>query len=243
MERLSLFEAVWKSVVVFAVCPGFFGFAQADGIQVNGACLFGDCFSTNLLAPGSSITETFGLQYIFANSDRYQLTGTFGASNDANTSGYIQITASDLTLTYQGNASSTASHSDTLVVDFLQYFRTPFSTGNNRSGFESVKGIFAGPLANASSVQAQALTNNGTAMALMGPFYSPDAFSASNVSQPSTAGPTSLLDFRDTITFGDGSGIGSTISVANTPTTSPEPSSYLLLSVGAVLLVLVRRWR
>ena len=237
MNNEKRIAGAWTVLLVLATCVTGTGSARAAAVLINQTCQVGDCSASNLLATGASVTEPFSLDYTFANTDRYRLTGTLGAVNDSSSNGIIEITAADLVLTYVGNASNSVSSTDTLVVDFVQYFRTPFPPYINNSGYEYVDGVFGGPLAHASTVEAQAYSNGGTAMALMGPFDAPDAFSASNANQRFAGGPTSLIQFRDTITFGTGSGIGATVVVSNVPAETPEPSSALLLVAGAFFLL------
>ncbi len=222
----------------------FIGSAFAGAISVNGTCEFGVCTPADTLSEGNSLTNPFNFIYTFANTDQYQAIGTLAATNLSNSTGYIEITAAGITLTYLGNNSGTASGSDTLVVDFLQNFQTPFGSGTGNNGFEYISGSFGGPLANASSVQGQGISNSGTAQAVLGPFFAPTPFSASNTNQPTKVGPTTLLDFKDTILFAAGSGIGSTINVSNTPspaTPTPEPSAGLLMTGSLFLLFRFRR--
>ena len=81
-------------------------------------------------------------------------------------------------------------------------------------------------------------------MALMGPFSPPNPFTDSRSNQPFSSGPVSLLDFRDTVVFGAGSGVGATITVNNVPTTPsavPEPATWLYLVSGMLFMFLTPR--
>jgi MYXO-CTERM domain-containing protein len=219
--------------------------AVAASINVNGTCEVGMCSVSDSLAPGASVNVPFTFMYTFANSDRYQGTGTIAASSTYNTNGFIRITASDLALTYLGNSTGTVSAFDTLVIDFLQYFETPGGSGSNTTGFEYITGDFSGAYGGASSVTGQVFTTGGTSMAVMGPFFPPNPFVASNTNQPVSGGATtSLLDYRDTVVFGAESGVGATIRITNVPPSVepvPEPATWLLGASGLVLATLLRR--
>jgi len=217
----------------------------AAAINVNGTCEVGTCTPPDLLAMGDSVSAPFSFVYTFANTDQYRGTGTVAASNTSDTNGLVQITAASIILTYLGNSSGTLSSADTLVIDFLQNFQTPFPTQTNTTGFEFISGDFSGSYSLASSVSGQGFTNGGTAMLLMGPFFPPNPFSASNTNQPVSVGPTTLLDYRDTVTFGAGSNVGATISVANVPpvSTIPEPATWVFSGTGALILLLTNRRR
>ncbi|HEY7212041.1 MAG TPA: hypothetical protein VH477_17335 [Bryobacteraceae bacterium] len=211
----------------------------AGTIEVNGTCVAGTCGNPDVLAYGGSNSNPFRFVYTFANSDRYQMTGTLSAINNVNpaSGGTWEINAAQVTVSYLGNNSNTASGTDTMVVDFLQLFQSP-AAGSNNNVREWISGTFGGPLANASSAQGQALTA-GTAARILGPFFPPGNFSDSAINQPGsyTAGAT-LLDFKDTLTFGAGSGIGSTIYINNVPGTAvPEPGSWPVGALFAMLFV------
>src|SRR5262249_20453577 len=160
------------------------------------------------------------------NTDQYQAVGNVAASN---TPTVIEITSASITLTYLGNSFGTGSSGDRLTIDFTQYFSTP-SFGTNNSGFEFVTGDFSGNISGVSSVQAQLFSTNGTAMALMGPFFPPAPFTDSRSNQPFSVSLTAFLDFRDSVIFGLDSGVGATINLSDVPTAVPEPATWLYLA-------------
>jgi hypothetical protein len=120
-------------------------------------------------------------------------------------------------LTKGNSTANQASQSEeTLRIDFLQKFTVPVRAGINKSGSEYIDGVFAaGIFGPGTSVTGQRFSNGGTAMALMGPFFLTDSVSVtdSNTAQPFSFRPTTLLQFRDGITFGKGTEPGSTINV------------------------------
>jgi hypothetical protein len=206
------------------------GKAQAGAITINSLCEFGTCSPVDTLALGSSYSDPFSFTYTFANSDRYQVTGTLSATD---TTALIEADET-FTVTYLGNMSGTSSSADTLIIDFLQIFQTVATgTGSNNSGFDAIYGTFGGPLASTSRVEEQTFTNGGTAMALLGPFFPPGAFSESVTNQPFTFGPTTLLESQNTLSFGAGSGVNAAIQLSTTPPV-PEPATLLLLGTGLV---------
>lgn len=220
-------------IAVFACSYALFvGTAFASAISVNGTCEFGTCAPVGTLSEGSSLSSPFSFLYTSADSDEYRLTGTVGATNSSNPDGVN--TSFSLAVTYLGNNSGTVSGADTLVVDFLQNFQTPYSTGTNNTGHESFQGTFAGPVSISSSAELQIFSNGGTAMALLGPFFPPNSFSASSMNQPFAEGPLTSNDVRNTLLFGAGSGVGASISL--NPTT-PEPSTGFLMFGGVFLLL------
>jgi hypothetical protein len=217
------------------------GITFASSISVNGTCEVGTCNTSDIIPVNGSTSVPFSFIYTFANTDQYHAVGTVASFS---TPTLVEISAANITLTYLGNSSSTASAADTLVIDFTQYFNTNSSSGSNNSGFEFISGDFTGNYAGASSVSAQGFTNGGTAMALMGPFSPPDPFADSRSNQPFAFGPVTLFDFRDTVVFGAGSGVGATITLSNTPTTPsavPEPATSLYLATGLLFLFLTPR--
>ena len=214
-------------------------FAFATAVTVNGSCQVGPCLSSSSITDGGSITTPFSFVYVLPNTDRYQATGTIAAAATVST---FSITSADISLSYLGNMSGTASGSDTLVIDFLQYF-TAFGSFSNNSGYEYISGSFSGGYSNASSVEAQAFSAGGTAMALMGPFFPPNSFTDFRSEQPVSGSPLFALDFRDTVTFGAGSTPGATIDVSNVPSApTPEPAPCLLLLTGSLFAGLLK-WR
>ena len=221
------------------------GTSFSASISINSTCEVGTCTTSDLLTPGASTTSPFSFVFALPNTDRYQATGTIGAINNflpLPVGGIIQINAANIALTYLGNNAGTVSADDTLSIDFLQYFQTLGASGTNSSGFESITGNFSGAYAGASNVAGQAISTGGTAQALMGPFFPPNSFSDSRTNQPFSFASTSLLDFRDTVVFGAGSGTGATINVNNV-SAAPEPETWFLSGIALFLLPFLKRMR
>lgn len=232
--RLIFSPSTLLCVLSLCVIP-----AYASSVSINGTCETGSCNSQDILSLNSSTSSPFDVVYTFANSDRYEASGTVGASA---TSTELSITAANITLTYLGNSTDTASANDVFSIDFIQYFQDGYSRGTNNSGYEYLAGNFSGDYADASSVSGQADSNGGVNMQLLGPFYPPTDFSASATDQPFSYAAITQLDFLDTVTFGSGSGVGATISVTNipeNPPVSPVPEPSTWIEVGTCLLCLL----
>jgi hypothetical protein len=208
------------------------GAVQASSISFS--------FNPAPLAEGTFISGPFSVTQNMSDGDRYQVTGSLTDTNSSNTTGLVTL-LTNVTVTYLGNGSGTASIADdSLTIDFVQSYLTPFSVGSNTSGIEAVSGTFSGALGSGSDVKGQ-LSSNGTAMAAMGPFVPPSPFSTILTNQPFVYGPTTTLDFKYTFDFGANSAVNSAISVGDVSAV-PEPVSLMLLGSGLIGAG-VRRYR
>jgi hypothetical protein len=209
--------------------------ARASSIQVNGTCEVGTCSSTDVLALGSSTNTPFNFTYEFADTDLFRLQGNLSTSNLQTN---VSMLLSNFTVTYLGNNTGTVSGDDTLVNDFLQPVHLQTSEFFNAN--EALSGVFGKGLGSASSATAQAFFM-GITLPVLGPFTPPpsDFLSTGNGSGFVALG-TEPNDYRYTLTFGDGSQIGSSITVnpgPNEPSTVPEPGSLVRFGSGALGLI------
>lgn len=108
---------LWKGSLLLSTYILLMGTALAGAVNINGNCALGNCASPDILAPGASLTNPFDFVYTFANSDRYQVTGTLNAFNTSTPSGEVFILIeTPLTVTYLGNNAGTTSGTDVLTI-------------------------------------------------------------------------------------------------------------------------------
>ena len=131
---------------------------QATGSSTS--CEVGNCASPGTLSPGDSVgTTAYSFIYTFANTDKYFVAGSYSASGAAPS---ISFSA---TATYLGNSTSTASASDTLSVDLLQFF----SYNDNPDGtYDESATLSQANVAPGSYVTSE-LSFGGQGIGLMGP--------------------------------------------------------------------------
>jgi hypothetical protein len=222
--------------------------AKADAIQVNGTCEVGNCANPGPILPGSpSATTPFSFNYTFANTDLFNISGRLSVQFLATQA--FQMTINDLVVTYEGNSAGTSSGNDVLVNDFLEepQYRTG---GNGTDAFESIGGVFGPGLSFASGAQGQ-FSLGTTPFPLLGPFTPPPAEFLQQISGLPFSVPTgaSIARYQYTLTFGQGSAIGSSIYVNPTtpptfpgePSPVPEPSSIVMLGTGLAAALTSKR--
>ncbi len=205
-------------------------------ISVNGICETGTCASPDIIAIGNSATTSFNFTYTFANTDQYQVAGSFLGGNTSGPDYTIPYT-----VTYLGNAGGGNASADVLTIDFLQNYQYTRTSGTFT---ETLRGGFAGPIDPSSTVQGR-LFVSGQALPVQGSFSPPSNFSVTLGGQAvSGLGNPLFFDIQRTDTFGAGSGVGASIINA-TPSTVPEPSSLVLFGSGLGLagLLMARRKR
>jgi hypothetical protein len=212
--------------------------ASAEAIRVNSTCEIGDCPSPGVLAIGTSLSTPFDFTYTFGNTDAYRLQGNLSTTNQPTTF-LLEIT--DFEVTYEGNASGSASSTDVLASDFLQGIDSAQAYG---AGFESIGGVFGPGLGSASSASGQ-VSFAGNSLPILGPFTPPPALFSGLYQGPITIPRGNiLLDYQYTLTFGSGSEIGASIEVNPTQPAgvTPEPATWTLLGSGLLGLArLLRR--
>jgi hypothetical protein len=200
----------------FLIAPAL-GFSST--ITVNGICEAGTCPTVDTLAFGSSTSGSFNFNYLFGNTDEYNILGQFAANNPTTGPTSIQFNA---TAVFVGNSTLTSSQHDLLTIDDLQNYTVPHSLDGTY--FEDTAASLGGPIAPASSFTAE-LFYNGNGVGVLGPFTGPGPHSASanrdllRLSNPLEA------DFQFKFDFAAGSEVGSFIS------TVPEPGGVVPLTV------------
>ncbi|HMD71733.1 MAG TPA: hypothetical protein VKF41_10345 [Bryobacteraceae bacterium] len=199
--------------------------AFAGEIVLNGTCEYGNCALPDVLGSGQTTGTLFDFTYTLANTDEYLINGGVTWSNAGISLNF------DASVEYLGNGSGTASQTDVLTLEFLQYY----DEGSMTSGVfnESYFAYFWGPIAGTSSTTGQ-LSISGQSLPLLGPLHpggSADMFSPNNVlfglSEPLLGVWTGVY------TFGAGSNAGATISDE-----APEPASAVFALGGLALLVM-----
>jgi hypothetical protein len=176
---------------------------------------------------GDAVNGSFQFAYTFANTDNYEITGTYSASEARGAGTSIGFVVNAF---YLGNSTNTASANDVLRVDLLQNYLYPYALDGTY--FASAGGSLDPSVAPGSSFKAE-LTYNGQSVGVIGPFSGP-GFQSGSTSATLTGLTNPLAaDFSYTYDFAAGS----------TPT--PEPTALALSAAGllAVGVFKIRRRR
>jgi hypothetical protein len=195
----------------------------ASSIAVNGTQ------PTDTLTYGTSTNGTFNFDYVFGDSDKYDIFGDYSATNPILGPTTIQF---NVTAVYEGNKTNTNSKNDVLTIDDLQDYIVPYSLDGMY--FEDTAADIGGPIASKSSFSAE-LFFNGHGLGMLGPFVGPGSSFASSSSD--LTGLKSPLDaeFQFTFDFAKGSEVGSFISTVP-KSAVPEPggviSTAIILALG-----------
>ena len=201
-------------------------------LSINGTCELGNCAMPDSLPAidGSSAGQAFNIVYTLFNSDTYRISGNFGTTNAAAGDNTIGL---NIAARYLGNATASASANDAINVDLLQNYAYSYGIGFF-SEYSNIQ--FSGPLA-AGSLVTEQLSYNGYPLPLM-VYIDPNGGSQSNNNQFVSGLPDPLLaDLRLNFDFAAGSLPGATIAQVATP----EPTVMLLVGVGLVCLISLRR--
>jgi hypothetical protein len=204
---------------------------SAAALTLNGVCELGTCASVDTINPGQSVGGSFSFVYTFANTDRYQITGSYFASTDA--AGDVPI-GINFQATFLGNSTNNISGTDTLNADLLQKYNWPYTAGVFNE-YSSI--IFSGPYAPGTNA-IEHLSENGQALPNIGPVTTSSSIAINNITLTGLSNPLSS-DFNIDWVFAAGSQVGATIN--ETPT--PEPGAFYLLGSGVGLLALMRSRR
>lgn len=217
MHAICSWEQFALSTCIVAVLmPACFGTA----IEVNGACLEGNCAVPDTVNIGSSVTLSGEFVYTFANGDSYGISTTFPISPSAQVGGGVRIDPSASTqVTYLGNGTGGASANDVLTIDFLQNVQSMSQMVSAISGGYSIFGVLGGGIAAGSSFTTQYTEGGFLASPVLGPFVGPGSVSGSQPGFPisGTYPNPSLYDGRGTETFQAGSAVGSFIQLSFFP--------------------------
>lgn len=228
---------IGKTILFLGLLVASIPLAQASAIQVNGTCEMGSCSNPDVLAFGGTSLKPFDFTYQFSNTDSYELQGFAVAANIA--SGF-RLGIANFVVTYLGNSSGTASSNDVLTADFLQSVTN--SSAGDQSVFESIGGFFGEGLGLGTSASTQFLIA-GQGMPVLGPFTAPPTgFLHSAYGTLYVPAGTPVLDYRYTLTFGEGSQAGSSLLVYP-PSMVPEPSTITLVASGVLGLFSIAKRR
>ena len=189
-------------------------------IQATGdttVCVIGTCASPGTLGTTDSISSTtYSFVYTFANSDTFDVAGTYSASGATPSVSFSAVA------TYLGNSTNTSSHADTLSVDLLQDFTNLNGLDGNYSASARLSQT---NVASGSQVTSQ-LFFGAQGIGLMGPF-------TGNGSQLYNSGPTALTGLGTT-TLAD---FNYTFVIAAGSPAIPEPAEISLVGLGLFALM------
>jgi len=199
--------------VIFSDAP--VSLPLGGAISVNGTCQIGNCAAPDTVDSNGTLPTAFNFVYTFANTDKYQIQGGWSASDTSGTN--FEISGIQLTATYLGNSTSTASGADTLTIDSSQNFE--FTGSGGGSAHEQAGGTFGGAIAQNGSSATFQLFVNKIALPLLGP-YAPTGTTFSspvtNFNFLSFSNPT-LADYRSALSFGAGSKPGAFVILGTVP--------------------------
>lgn len=183
------------------------------------------CSTPGTLSAGASIPlMSYSFTYTFANTDMYQVTGTYSASYPVGGGPELNFSAVD---TFIGNSTNTASSADSLSVDLLENFASPPDGTYGANATLTQSGVVPG-----SQVTSQ-LYVDGVTTGVMGPYTGTGSMSYTSAGASFTNLPaTTLFDFDYTF-----------YTAAGTPAAVPEPANagLLMAGIGIIGVVMFRR--
>lgn len=216
---------LWLLSAVMLLSPAL---VSAAALTLNGVCELGSCASVDTISAGQALGGSFSFVFTFANTDRYQISGSYFASTDA--AGDVPI-GINFQATFLGNSTNNISGTDTLNADLLQKYNWPYTAGVFNE-YSSI--IFSGPYG-AGTNATEHLSENGQALPNIGPVTASSTVAINNVALSGLSNPLSA-DFNIDWVFAAGSLPGATL----TETPTPEPAAFYLLGSGVGLLALMR---
>jgi hypothetical protein len=236
-KRMNLY----LTVSMFVAAAQFTGIAaQASILQVNGTCEAGNCAGTpqsDAISFGTDIPITpFGFEFTFANTDTYNISGTYAASYG---SGGTVFSVS-LGVTYLGNSVSGPSSADSLTVDVFQDIFDDSPGTFDGTYTESIPVSIFGAVGAGTNVSAQLLWD-GQSVGLIGPFVGDGTFSGdSSANLTGLTGDFLAGDFQFIYNFAAGTDPGAGASVLNS---TPEPVETIPAALAIVAAIFFFRSR
>lgn len=208
--------------------------ANATAIQVNGTCEVNFCGGAALdisaLKLNQSVSTTsFDFFFTFANTDEYEISGTYAASYDATNGTVIQVTA---IADYVTNGTASASAADVLTLDYLQHYQNVGPGTWDGTYTESVPVTIGANVGAGTSVSAD-LFWDGQGVGVIGPFTGPGSYyGAASNNLTGLTGAFLDADFQYTFNFAAGAQAGAGVTV---PLTSATPEPAQLIPAGLTL--------
>jgi hypothetical protein len=225
----------WNTCLVVALSLAAPVALRAEAVSVNAVCEVGDCASPDSLGNGQSTSGTFNFNFGFADSDTYNISGSYAASYSSVNGSTISINP---IVTYTGPGPSLGT--DTIQLDALQNYFDPSCCTWAGTYTESVPLVGVGGFG-AGSLMSGQLFYDLVGVGLVGPYAAPGSYfqtkSANLDFGAQDTSDTLAADFEFNFTFGQGSSPGATEGASS----APEPASVFLCGLGLLTLAGVYR--
>jgi hypothetical protein len=219
--------------------------AAADSLQlsVNGTCEAGGCSGLTALAQHASESLPFSFDVTLSNGDAFALSGTMSADNDT-VAGHALLTSQLYYAQYLGNSGNgIASQTDNLNILAIALFATAYLNGTSGPSTENIAGSFQSGVGSGSTASVTFSSSDGMTPVGLGPFNSNSSLNFSGTGS-STEHFASTTQWNEdfSLTFGQGSAVGSCIVVNETTScpvisTAPVPGPVVGAGIPGAILV------